>query len=93
MKRTGLDAQLSGVSAPPLKRVSSTGSSMPDEDDEDTHFFLRSQNKSLAVELKGCKSQITESRKELDLLRNRSREMESLVGVIQRSWSQVGSLA
>ena len=74
------------------KRVASNGSSMPDEDEEDAHFFLRAQNKSLAVELMSSKRQIAESRKELDLLRNRSREMESLVSVIQRSWSQVGTL-
>ena len=89
MKRTGSDAGM-GEAPPPLKRALSNASSMPDEDEEDAYFFLRAQNKSLAVELKGCKSQISESRKELDLLRKRSRDMESLVGVIQRSWSQVG---
>ena len=91
MKRTGSDAGI-GATPPPLKRVASTGSSMPDEDEEDAYFFLRAQNKGLAVELQSSKRQIAESRKELDLLRNRSREMESLVGVIQRSWSQVGAL-
>jgi hypothetical protein len=35
------------------------------------------------------KRQLSEARKELDMIRGKSREMESLVSIIQRAWSQV----
>jgi hypothetical protein len=89
MKRSGQDAEL--ASEIPLKRVNSTGSAAANDEDEDAHFFLQSQNRSLVVELRKSKSQISESRKELDMMRTKSREMETLVGVIQRSWSQVST--
>jgi hypothetical protein len=80
-----------GLGAPMLKRVSSMGTEATEieEDDDPRHFFLSSQNKALGVDLLRCKQQIGESRQELEAMRNKSREMETLVGVIQRSWSQV----
>ena len=48
-----------------------------------------SQNKSLNRELMRNKRTIAEARKELELMRRKSREMESLVSLIQRAWSQV----
>ncbi len=35
------------------------------------------------------KRQLSEARKELDVIRGKSHEMESLVSIIQRAWSQV----
>lgn len=52
-------------------------------------FLLVSQNKSLNKELMRNKRSIAEARKELELMRRKSREMESLVSLIQRAWSQV----
>ncbi len=89
MKRTGSDAQIGASAETPLKRVNSMGSAAPEDEGDDSTFFLRSQNRSLALELRKSKSLISESRRELDMMRSKSREMETLVGVIQRSWSQV----
>ena len=89
MKRTGSDAHIGGEI--PLKRVNSTGANIaPEDGGDDATFFLRSQNRSLALELRKSKNLISESRRELDMMRSKSREMETLVGVIQRAWSQVG---
>ena len=83
------------VSAPRIKRLNSNSSAQSnsivddEEDDDPRYFFLRNQNKALSGDVFRCKSQISESRKELELMRNKSREMETLVGVIQRAWSQV----
>ena len=89
MKRSGSDAQVFPAETP-AKRMNMTSSgAAPEDDGDDATYFLRSQNRSLAVELRNCKSQISESRRELEMMRSKSREMESLVGVIQRSWSQV----
>lgn len=52
-------------------------------------MFLVYQNKALSREMQRYKRQIAESKKELELMRNKSREMESLVSIIQRTWSQV----
>lgn len=52
-------------------------------------MFLTSQNKALVLEMKRYKRQISESRRELELMRSKSREMEALVSIIQRAWSQV----
>jgi predicted ribosome quality control (RQC) complex YloA/Tae2 family protein len=52
-------------------------------------FLLVSQNRSLNRELQRNKRTIAEARKELELMRRKSREMESLVSLIQRAWSQV----
>ena len=88
MKRSGSDAQVGAET--PAKRMNMTSSgAAPEDDGDDATYFLRSQNRSLAVELRNCKSQISESRRELEMMRSKSREMESLVGVIQLSWSQV----
>lgn len=54
-------------------------------------FLLISQNKSLNKELMRNKRSIAEARKELELMRRKSREMESLVSLIQRAWSQVNT--
>lgn len=85
MKRAASD----GYVAPQLKRVNSNLTDAGDESDEQTYFHLRSQNKALALEVRKSKMTIESARKELDMLRNKSREMESLVGTIQRSWSQL----
>lgn len=52
-------------------------------------MILVSQNKALALEMLTYKRTIAEGRKELDLMRRKSREMEALVSLIQRAWSQV----
>jgi chromosome segregation ATPase len=52
-------------------------------------MFLSMQNKALVKEIKKYKYQLAESRRELQLMRDKSREMESLVSVIQRAWSQL----
>ena len=52
-------------------------------------FLLKSQNRSLSKEVSRNKRTLTEARKELDLMRRKAREMESLVSLIQRAWSQV----
>lgn len=82
MKRGGHDA------GPPLKRFHSEGAA-PAQDESGDYFALRSQNKALSLELVRYKRQIGESREELEMIRGKSREMETLVGVIQRAWSQV----
>ena len=51
--------------------------------------MLVSQNKSLAREMLYYKRELSDARKELELMRMKSREMEGLVGAIQRGWSQV----
>ncbi len=48
-----------------------------------------SQNKALSLEMMTYKKTIAEGRKELELMRRKSREMEALVSLIQRAWSQV----
>lgn len=53
-------------------------------------FLLINQNKELQKELLKNKRTISEARKELELMRRKAREMESLVSLIQRAWSQVG---
>lgn len=72
-----------------MKRSSNDRSDGVDEDDLDASMFLVHQNRALTQEMKRYKRQITEARKELELMRNKSREMESLVSVIQRAWSQL----
>jgi hypothetical protein len=52
-------------------------------------FHLKSQNRALSLEMLRYKRQLSEARKELDMIRGKSREMESLVSIIQRAWSQV----
>ena len=52
-------------------------------------MLLASQNKSLAREMLSFKRELADARKELELMRLKSREMEGLVGAIQRGWSQV----
>jgi hypothetical protein len=55
----------------------------------DPSLLLIQQNKALVHEMYRYKRQIAEAKKELELMRSKSREMESLVSIIQRSWSQV----
>jgi hypothetical protein len=50
---------------------------------------LEHQNRSLSLELLRNKRTIAETRKELEFLRTKHREMESLVSLIQRAWSQL----
>ena len=52
-------------------------------------FLLSSQNKSLCLELARSKRSISEARKELLIMRRKTMEMQSLVSLIQRTWSQV----
>ena len=91
MKRSGSDSGLGGPI--PLKRMNSTDTNVSaignEEDDDGPTFFLRNQNRQMAIQLMRYKRQISESRKELEMMRDKSREMESLVSVIQRAWSQV----
>jgi hypothetical protein len=63
-----------------------------DQESEETstaQFTLLHQNKGLTLELMSSKRSIAEARKELELMRRKSREMESLVSLIQRAWSQL----
>ena len=59
------------------------------EPEQSNLFVLVSQNKALSLEMMSYKKTITEGRKELELMRRKSREMEALVSLIQRAWSQV----
>ena len=88
MKRLSSDSNLSA--APNLKRMNSEGSEWSNyEDDSSSSFLLKSQNRALSLEVARYKRHISESRKELEMMRGKSREMEALVSVIQRAWSQV----
>ena len=50
MKRSGSDAQVGAET--PAKRMNMTSSgAAPEDDGDDATYFLRSQNRSLAVEL------------------------------------------
>ena len=53
---------------------------------------LKSQNRALGMEMLRYKRQLSEARRELDIIRGKSSEMESLVSIIQRAWSQVRRL-
>ena len=55
-------------------------------------FHLKSQNRALSLEMLRYKRQLSGARKELDMIRGKSREMESLVSIIQRAWSQVNRI-
>lgn len=55
----------------------------------DSSMFLATQNKALVLEMNRYKRKISEARKELELMRSKSREMEALVSMIQRAWSQL----
>jgi hypothetical protein len=48
-----------------------------------------SKNKAMQLELTKNKRAIAEARKELEMMRKKNREMESLVSLIQRAWSQL----
>lgn len=48
-----------------------------------------SKNRALWIELSKNKRSLNEARKELEMMRKKTREMESLVSVIQRAWSQL----
>jgi hypothetical protein len=85
MKRSGSD----GYGAPQLKRINSTSTDNGDDVEDQAHFHLRSQNRALSLEVRKSKMTIESARKELDMMRNKSREMEALVGTIQRAWSQL----
>jgi hypothetical protein len=52
-------------------------------------FALIHRNKALLLELSKNKRSLNEARKELDMMRKKTREMESLVSIIQRGWSQL----
>jgi hypothetical protein len=87
MKRLSSDSSLG---TPALKRMNSEGSECSAfEDDSSLYFHLKSQNRALSQEVARYKRHISESKKELEMMRGKSREMESLVSVIQRAWSQV----
>ena len=62
---------------------------MNNQDASSSVLHLKAQNRSLSVEMLRYKRQLSEARKELDMIRGKSREMESLVSIIQRAWSQV----
>jgi hypothetical protein len=59
------------------------------EPEAGSSFHLLSQNKTLSIEMLRNKRTIAEGRRELELMRRKSREMEALVSLIQRAWSQV----
>jgi chromosome segregation ATPase len=50
---------------------------------------LVAQNRSLGFELSSYKRKLSDAKRELELMRGKSREMETLVSLIQRSWSQL----
>ena len=50
---------------------------------------LSIMNKTLNQDLKYAKKQLNEAERELDIMKVKSTEMESLVSVISRSWSQL----
>lgn len=50
---------------------------------------MKTKSRNLTLELMRNKRELIEARKELDLMRKKSQEMESLVSLIQRSWSQI----
>lgn len=52
-------------------------------------FLYKHRNRSLQLELSNKKRIISESRRELELMRKKSREMEALVSLVQRAWSQL----
>jgi len=93
MKRSS-DFAASGAQ-PQLKRAHSDGDLMmggsEDAHGDSSTFHLRSQNRALSLELLRYKRSMQEARRELDMMRGKSREMEALVSVIQRAWSQVMS--
>ena len=79
----------------PIDQVSSGATSNESTDNNDMDstssraFLLVHQNKELQKELMKNKRTIGEARKELELMRRKAREMESLVSLIQRAWSQL----
>ncbi len=85
MKRSASD----GYGAPQLKRSNSASTDNGDDVEDQAHFHLRSQNRALSLEVRKSKMTIESARKELDMMRHKSREMEALVGTIQRAWSQL----
>jgi len=50
---------------------------------------LLQRNKTLGSELRRYKRQFEAAKKEIQLVKHRSREMEALISVIQRAWSQL----
>lgn len=61
----------------------------PAPDETGSTLFLSCQNQALSLEMYNYRRQVAETRKELEAARHRSREMETLVSVIQRAWSQL----
>eukprot|EP01039_Chlorochromonas_danica_P004991 gene4991-5481_t len=58
--------------------------------DDPVHDFLqKNRTQALQLELLNKKRMIHEARRELELMRKKSREMEALVSLIQRAWSQL----
>lgn len=55
----------------------------------DTDAVKSYQNFRLISDLKLKRRQLQEAQEELETLRSKSREMETMVGVVQRAWSQV----
>jgi hypothetical protein len=85
MKRSASDS----YGAPQLKRINSNSTDNGDDVEDQAYFHLRSQNRALSLEVRKSKMTIESARKELDMMRSKSREMEALVGTIQRAWSQL----
>ena len=85
MKRSASES----YGAPQLKRTNSTSTDNGDDVEDQAYFHLRSQNRALSLEVRKSKMTIESARKELDMMRSKSREMEALVGTIQRAWSQL----
>lgn len=54
--------------------------------------ILSYQNFRLLADMKMKKRQLGEAQEELETLRRKSRDMETIVSVIQRAWSQVDCL-
>jgi hypothetical protein len=88
MKR-GIESISGGAVNPISKRSSGDEGDDNQESSAISSFVLVTKSRNLTLELMRSKRELTEARKELDLMRKKSQEMESLVSLIQRSWSQI----
>jgi hypothetical protein len=92
VKRSYSDVTLSTqTNSIPMKRSHSDGSigDIEGNTNSSLQMYMECQYQSLCLELLKSKRQIKETRIELDVMRLKSREMETLVGVVQRAWAQL----
>eukprot|EP01031_Cornospumella_fuschlensis_P036542 gene36542-44330_t len=79
-----------GEMNPPKKlHVESQRDAPKDGEEGLADFIGRNQVQGLLRELVNKKHVLAETRKELELMHQKSREMEALVSLIQRAWSQL----